>query len=671
MAKDRKQAKAAERKQKLKAKHLHQEQVAQVHNRIEKLLDLDPDVAVERLAAMRLSHPDDRHVLTRYFDACLDAKQFREMLRASRDWVARHPDDREVWRTYAGVCFQENYVHEGQRAARIVVQRWPNSEEARVCGLFLVGAEEAHAQMVRWSGPNPTDEMLAAHEAVRDAFEAGETEEAVRLATPAAARWPECQPIRNNLALALGFLGRYDEAILECRSAWEAVPGNVFAGATLTRSLYLLGRDAEARQALETLLTSPSERNERWSKVAEMLALVGQEERLLAWARPVIDQNQDQKTDPIYRAMLRHYTACAEYRLGDERAARLLWREALKCYRIPVAAENLADLDRPVDERHAAWYFPLHELFPRPQIDELTERLAGKTNAEAKPISREFLQRHPTLRRLLRVLLERGDATGREFACRFCHTVADEESLDLLQAFSQGQWGPLTLRMRAAETLREHGRLTGNRLNTWTNGKQTEVLALSFNITREPMTSLTDKALLSLIDRAHSALKRDDYPLSEKLFEEASQRAPDDPGLQFNLAVVRKDKRGFDYDRAVQEIHERWPDYGFARMAVAMQLTRNGQLQEARNLVVPCLDRSELHFTEFRMLAMCQVEIELAAGQIPQAKVWLDMAKKILPGDADLIGSLAEQITVAEMRDLVNQPGFKDRMVARFNQLRK
>ena len=311
MAKDRKQAKAAERKQKLKAKQLHQEQVAQVQNRIEKLLDLDPDAAVERLAAMRISHPDDRHVLTRYLDACLDAKQFREMRRASRDWVARHPDDREIWRTYAGVCFQESYGHEGQRASRIVVQRWPGSEEARVCGLFLLGAEDAHAQMSRWLGPNPTDEMLATHEAVRDAFEAGETEEAIRLATPAAARWPECQPIRNNLALALGFLGRYDEAIRECRSAWLAVPGNVFAGATLTRSLYLLGRDDEARQALDALLTTPSERTERWSKVAEMLALMGEEERLLAWARPVIDQNLDQKTDPIYRAMLRHYTACA------------------------------------------------------------------------------------------------------------------------------------------------------------------------------------------------------------------------------------------------------------------------------------------------------------------------------------------------------------------------
>ena len=664
MAKDRKQAKAAERKQKLKAKQLHQEQVAQVQNRIEKLLDLDPDAAVERLAAMRISHPDDRHVLTRYLDACLDAKQFREMRRASRDWVARHPDDREIWRTYAGVCFQESYGHEGQRASRIVVQRWPGSEEARVCGLFLLGAEDAHAQMSRWLGPNPTDEMLATHEAVRDAFEAGETEEAIRLATPAAARWPECQPIRNNLALALGFLGRYDEAIRECRSAWLAVPGNVFAGATLTRSLYLLGRDDEARQALDALLTTPSERTERWSKVAEMLALMGEEERLLAWARPVIDQNLDQKTDPIYRAMLRHYTACAEYRLGDERAARQLWREALKCYRIPVAAENLADVDRPIDERHAAWYFPLHELFPRSQIDDLMERLSGKTNAQATPIARELLTKYPTLRRLLRVLLERGDPTGREFACRFCKLVADEESLDLLQAFSQGRWGKLSLRMHAAETLREHGRIRGNRLTTWMNGKPSETLALNFRITREPMTKITDKSLLSLADRAHLALKEGDLQLSEKLFAEATQRLPDDPGFHFNLATVRQDKSGFDYDQAVREIHERWPDYGYARLGVAMQLARNNQIPEARELIVPVLERSELHFTEFRMLAMCQVAIGIASQQFPSAKSWLDMAKSILPDEFDLHKMLQEQITMAET------PGLMSRAMKLFDRFR-
>ncbi len=47
------------------------------------------------------------------------------------------------------------------------------------------------------------------------------------------------------------------------------------------------------------------------------------------------------------------------------------------------------------------------------------------------------------------------------------------------------------------------------------------------------------------------------------------------------------------------------------------------------------------------------------------------MAKKILTDDADLIEMLVRQIAAAEMRDMVSQPGFMDRMVTRFNQLRK
>ncbi len=665
MAKDRKQAKAAERQQKLKAKQLHQKEVARVQNRIEQFLEIDPVGAVERLKAMRQSRPNDRNVFVGYLDACLDANQFRELRCAARDWVARHPDDCEIWRQYAGVCFQESYFHAGQQAAQLVVQRWPGTEEARVCGVFLSVFRETHASVTRWMGPNPSNEMMACHEAIREATEAGEFEEGVRLATPAAARWPKCQSIRNNLAMALGFLGRYDDAIVECRSALEAVPGNVFAGAALTRSLYLLGRDDEARRALDDLLTTPSERGERWTKVAEALALMGEEERLLAWARPVIEQNLDKETDPVYRAVLRHYAACAEYRQGDERAARKLWREALQIYRIPVAVENLADLDRSVDDRHGAWYFPRHELFPRSLVDELLDRLNGQTNEQATLISREIQRQHPTIRRLMRVLLEQGDPGGREFACRFCKMVADDESLDMLLDFAEGRWGSLSLRMRAIETVRSHGRHPEKLLKTWMNGKPSEVMSLSFQITREPLREPTDPVLRSVLQRAHEALQDDHFMLAEKLFEQAVRMEPEDPGHHFNLASVREMGRmGHDYKRAVQVIHERWPDYGFARMAVAIQLAQRGQWQEARDLTRIVMAKSELHFTEFRMLAMCQVAIGISAGLLQSSKSWLDMAKSVLPDETDLHEMLQEQITMAET------PGLLSRAMKLFDRFR-
>ena len=665
MAKDRKQAKAAERKQKLKAKQHHQQEVVRVQNRIERYLEIDPVGAIEKLDAMRKSHPDDRHLLVAYMDACLDAKRNRELRLACGEWVARHPDDREIWRQYAGACFQESYMHAGQRAAQIVVQRWPGTEEARVCGVFLLVAEETYASMTRWMGPHPSDEMLTCHEQIREATEMGDFEEGVRLATPAAARWPECQPIRNNLAISLGFMGRYDDVIVECRSALQVVPGNVFAGATLTRSLYLLGRDEEARRALDDLLSTPSQRGERWSKVAETLALMGEEERLLAWARPVIEQNLDQETDPVYRAMLRHYTACAEYRQGDERAARKLWREALQMYRIPSAVENLADLDRALDDRHAAWYFSRHELFPRPLIEGLLERIGGKTSEQTTLLCREFVGQHPPLRRLMRVLLEQGDPGGREFACQLCKMVADNESLDLLLEFAQGRWGNLSLRLKALNTVRSHGRFTEKLLKTWMNGKPSEVMSLSFSITREPQREVADPVLRKMLERAHAALQRDDFLQAEQLFKEATRLDPEDPGHHFNLASVREMGRlGHDYKRAMQVIHERWPDYGFAKMAVAIQLAQRGQWQEASVLVRPVMEQTELHFTEFRMLAMCQVAIGIASQQFPSAKSWLDMAKSILPDEFDLHKMLQEQITMAET------PGLMSRAMKLFDRFR-
>ena len=91
-------------------------------------------------------------------------------------------------------------------------------------------------------------------------------------------------------------------------------------------------------------------------------------------------------------------------------------------------------------------------------------------------------------------------------------------------------------------------------------------------------------------------------------------------------------------------------------MTMASYMARRGEVEAGRALVRPILERIKLHSTEFRALAMCQVELELASGNINYAKSWLDMARRALPDDAGLHEQLDHQIRAKE------SPGFLDRL---------
>ncbi len=657
MAKDRKQAKAAQRQAKLRAKRIHQEQVARVRNRIEDLFDEEGlEDSVERLELMHRTSPQNRDILQALLDAYLATGEYRDAHRACGAWLVQHAQDREIWRIYVGACLQDGYVHRGLMAARTLVARWPDDEDADQSRKMIEVISSTLSETLKHFGSELSDGALACHENIREALESGDFEDAIRLARQGLSQWPTNQPMRNNLCQALNLQGLYDESISESRQEVTSRPNNVFAHANLTRALYLLGRDAEAQIALKALLACDSDRNERWSKTAEVLAVMGEDQQLLDLARPVIVQNLDQGIDPICRAQLRHFAACAEYRLGDESAAKRLWNESIQIKRIPTAVQNLTDLQLPIDDRNAAWFLSFGELFSRQSIDDFLKGCAGMSNEDASRYASAYFNKHSELRRLCQILLDRGDPVGRELACRLCKIVADDEALDMLKAFAHGRRGSLELRLGVTEKLIERGRIQSGRFQTWLSGQPSEMLALSFQISFEPMGKEPNKSVEALHVRAQEALQNNDMEQAIALFEKALVLSPDQPSLHFNVATTRQFQPGFDFEAAVRQIHTRWPEYDFARMALAKILAHRGQVEAGRALIVPIMERTKLHITEFRLLAMCQVEMELAAGNINYAKSWQDMARRALPDESNLHEILDHQIRAKE------SPGFLDRL---------
>src|SRR5262249_49908325 len=152
------------------------------------------------------------------------------------------------------------------------------------------------------------------------------------------------------------------------RRVLELDSENVHALANLTRDLYLTGRDEEARTYAERLKAAPPVGFDVWTKKAETLSYLGDDQALLdLWQDFQTSAGPGERhVSPIFL----HLVAVAALRLGREKEARRHWGLALR--RQPgfsPARANLEDLRKPVGERHAPWPFTLNYWIPAKLLD--------------------------------------------------------------------------------------------------------------------------------------------------------------------------------------------------------------------------------------------------------------------------------------------------------------
>ena len=87
----------------------------------------------------------------------------------------------------------------------------------------------------------------------------------------------------------------------------------------------------------------------------------------------------------------------------------------------------------------------------------------------------------------------------------------------------------------------------------------------------------------------------------------------------------------------VAETHDRFPEYFFARAALARMLAQEKRIEEASDLVQPLLRLPKLHVSEFKALAQAQIEIALADNHTEMARSWLEMWQQIDIDDPQLV----------------------------------
>jgi tetratricopeptide (TPR) repeat protein len=242
---------------------------------------------------------------------------------------------------------------------------------------------------------------------------------------------------------------------------------------------------------------------------------------------------------------------------------------------------------------------------------------------------------HPELERLAPAFFQRGGPNCRTLAFHLAVGLDTPSLREALRDFALSQHGPDALRMEAARQARNAGLLSATApVRLWLEGEWREILLLEFEVYEEADPSRHSEEVTLLAEEALHALYDNRAAEGEAVLHRALELEPDSPDLLNNLASAYEFQgRHEESRRLVDEIHQRFPDYLFARTNLAIHAAREGHLERARELLEPVLKQGRYHVSEFSALCQAQLEVQTADGKIDAAMQWLELWESLAGED--------------------------------------
>lgn len=552
------------------------------------------------------------------------------------------------------------------RAFRHFLQRWPDHERAADVRETVAGLEGKLPDLFAQVGVSNDEagwRIAVQHEEMQVYLAQGQFQQVRRAAEAILKHDPQFAPALNNLSLSHWAEGRLDKALEAAQRVLEFEPANVHALSNVVHFLCASGRSGEAKPYAERLKASTGPAWDRWLKKAEGLSFVGDDEGVLDVFHQA-EQAPDEVTSGQASAFLAHLAAVAALRLGREDEARRYWKQALKHQpSFELARENLADLGRPVGERNVPWPFPLtHWVSPKALKDLLQFAESATSSGDESKIknaARRFLSEYPEAAGVMPSLLEYGDGQTRELAVMLADLTRAPELLEALKTFALSRHGADTLRHKAAQIVSEAGLLPSGSTRMWMGGEWRDILLLGFEIHGEPDKKHSPR-VQKWAQEATLALHEGDWPRAERLLDQALAVEPDAPDLLNNRAIAYGLQGRAEEAEAIQrQIHACHPDYLFARVGLAQQHIERGELEAARELLKPLLQRKRLHFSEFDGMCGAFVQLALAEGNRDVARSWFGIWESVDPDNSNL------DVFRLQVNSPLRLSGLKNRLLGR------
>jgi tetratricopeptide (TPR) repeat protein len=259
------------------------------------------------------------------------------------------------------------------------------------------------------------------------------------------------------------------------------------------------------------------------------------------------------------------------------------------------------------------------------QCQSLSEESAGR-------LYRKLIRQCPEIVPLFEILIELGDSTSAEMIMGVAVLSGSPDLLNIVKSFAEGRRGSDSLRLHALRLVQQAEEGTGGPVPFWSNGERTDVSMTNYVIYTEPVPSQIRPKAQAAFESAMKCFNQGKYREAQRLLEHAIDLEPNDPSLRNNLAAVLASLGQEEESvRQIEQLHQRFPDYLFARCNLASRHARNGDTEEAKKLVEPILKIERLHLTEFTALCTAEIEIWEAEKNVDAVEIWTNMLRQVAP----------------------------------------
>ena len=599
-------------------------------DQIERLrADGDFDEALDRILLFTRANPDLVEGWELLLEVAVTAQNDYLAWKANRQLVLLEPNDPLHRYNAAAASASLGNPFSTMKHVRYYLEHFPKGAHARQIG------EMEKALTPVWEKILREDEMarMAAHPDDLSLFEegqvlvsSGEIAEGRRLSQEAARMFPGAPAPLNNISLSYVLEGKLAKALEITQQVLEQHPQNLHARCNFVQLLTRLGRDAEAQAMLEPMRNETPENLDHWGKLMETFAIAGDDAAVVSVYERA-RKNVGRDADKMLGAHSHHMAAVSHARLGNTREAKRLWNRALsQSPTMTIAEDNLDDIALPVGERNGAWHFPFQQWITRDWIPRLERILRENAHRSADRLRREYERAFattPELKVALSILLDRGDPIGRKIALG----VASHYPLPGLVEFALGQHGTDSDRMEAGRSAVEHGLLDASQpVVLYVKGKPIESFLLSYEIHSEQEESGLPEQAQEYLEAAHEALQQRKAEEALEWIEMGLELVPDEKTLlNYKAAAFGLLKRDAEERAVIEHTVALYPDYLFARCAMAKLCAQEKRFDEAEEWLKPIRTRTRFHHSEFKAFAITQAELLRARGEKEGAKSWMQM----------------------------------------------
>jgi tetratricopeptide (TPR) repeat protein len=165
----------------------------------------------------------------------------------------------------------------------------------------------------------------------------------------------------------------------------------------------------------------------------------------------------------------------------------------------------------------------------------------------------------------------------------------------------------------------------------WQGGKLKELHLMCYRISGDvpEIYPLKPKAE-NFLRKGVIAMQESNFELAEQYYRMALDANGEHPSILYNLLVLKQiDGSVKDAEKKLKDIIKKFPEYTFARIQLATQYARQGDVEKAKKLVERFQNKKEWHFGEINTWFSYNIELAITEEKFDIARNNLEILSEI------------------------------------------